>query len=337
MGGEATERSAGSINAVHSDPVPAFVLASNLGGGIRRHLDLAGSVIDITVHELPDPLPLLGKVQLARRLLRSAEAHVVVTHGVAAAVAARHRGRVLATTRHVEYWHGDPFFLDPRRRFPYRALARLGRPPELQVFTHEWLVPLYHDRRCDFEVLPNTVPLPELAPAASDGAAARTAVFLGRLSEEKGLGDLLAAWPPESAALGWRLDVHGTGPLQSARHPGTVTFRGDADNPMAVLSEADLVVIPSWTETGPYTACEAMAVGRPFLGTRTGDMPEFLASGCGWGVRPRRQDELRAALLEAQSAAPDVLAAMGQAGRRWLATNRPFGDWARAVERIYAP
>jgi hypothetical protein len=32
-----------------------------------------------------------------------------------------------------------------------------------------------------------------------------------------------------------------------------------------------------------------------------------------------------------------VLAAMGQAGRRWLATNRPFGDWARAVERIYAP
>jgi glycosyltransferase involved in cell wall biosynthesis len=293
-------------------------------------------VTDITVHELPDPLPLLGKVQLARSLLRSAEPHVVVTHGVAAAVAARHRGRVLGTMRHVEYWHGDPFFLDPRRRLPYRALARTGRPPELQVFTHEWLVPLYHDRRCDFEVLPNTVPLPKSAPAAPD-VAVRIAVFLGRLSEEKGLGDLLAAWPSECETTGWRLQVHGAGPLRCAPHPGTVTFCGDADDPVAVLSAAHLVVIPSWTETGPYTACEAMAVGRPFVGTRTGDMPEFLTSGCGWGVRPRRRDELRAALLEAQSAAPDVLAAMGQAGRRWLETNRPFAAWAHAVERIYAP
>lgn len=336
MGEEATERTASSIKPVRTDPSPAFVLASNLGGGIRRHLELVAAVTEIDVHELPDPLLLPVKVRLARRLLRSTGAGVVVTHGVAAAVAARHRGRRLADVRHVEHWHGDPFFLDPRRRVPYRALARLGRPPALQVFTHEWLVPLYHDPRSRFEILPNTVPLVERVgrPATKP---ARTAVFLGRLSREKGLGDLLAAWPLDSATRGWQLVVYGSGPLGSVHHPPGVTFCGDTDDPIAALAQADLVVIPSWTETGPYTACEAMAVGSPFIGTMTGDMPEFLASGCGWAISPRRPDELKRALLTAQSAPEGDLATRGEIGRQWLSEHRPFSGWAETVERIYRP
>jgi len=336
MGEEATQRPAGSIKPVRTDPSPALVIASNLGGGIRRHLDLVASVTEVDVHELPDPLPLAAKVRLARQLLRSTGAGLVVTHGVAAAVAARHRGRRLADVRHVEHWHGDPFFLDPRRRVPYRALARLGRAPALQVFTHQWLVPLYHDDRSRFETLPNTVPVVERVRRPVTEPL-RTAVFLGRLSEEKGLGDLLAAWPPDSVTRGWQLVVYGSGPLQGVHHPPGVTFCGDTDNPTAALTAAELVVIPSWTETGPYTACEAMAVGSPFVGTTTGDMPEFLASGCGWAVSPRRPDELRTALLTAQSAPVGDLTARGERGRQWLTEHRPFSGWAETVERIYRP
>jgi glycosyltransferase involved in cell wall biosynthesis len=311
------------------------VLASNLGGGIRRHLGLVTSVTPVDVRELPDPLPLPAKIRAGRLVLRSTGAPLVVTHGVAAAVAARHRGRRLAGVRHVEHWHGDPFYFDSRRGAAYRALARVGRAPDLQVFTHEWLVPLYHDRRSPFEVLPNTVP--EMSPMASPASnSSRTAVFMGRLSPEKGVVDLLAAWPRDSEVRGWSLDVHGSGPLESGRPPTGVTFRGEATDVMGVLAAADLVVIPSWTETGPYIACEAMSAGRPFIGTLTGDMREFLASGCGWAVPPRRPDLLGAALLAAQSLTREETGTMGERGRRWLAEHRPFAAWADAVERIYA-
>jgi len=316
--------------------VTTLVLASNLGGGISRHLGLVATSVPIDVHELSEDTSLLAKVRSARQLMRSSGPlpSRVVTHGVAAAVAARHRGRRLRTVEHVEHWHGDPFFLAPRRRLAYTTLARSGKAPALQVFTHEWLLPLYHDRRCRFEILPNTVPVQDVSAAPTTGTS-RTAVFLGRLSPEKGVADLLAAWPPDSEARGWALDLWGSGPLGEVPAPPGVTFRGAPTDPMAVLARADLVVIPSWTETGPYTACEAMALGRPFVGTATGDMPAFLTSGCGWSAPPRQPSGLRAALVEAQGASSDQLADKGAAGRSWLAQNRPFEAWTRAVREIY--
>ena len=151
------------------------------------------------------------------------------------------------------------------------------------------------------------------------------------------MADLLAAWPADSAERGWTLDVWGSGPLELAGTAPGVTFRGDPADPLAVLAQADLVVIPSWTETGPYTACEAMSLGRPFVGTLTGDMPEFLTSGCGWSAPPRQPDALRAALRDAQSATPEQLATRGAAGRAWLGQHRPFDAWADAVRGIYTP
>lgn len=314
-----------------------LVVASNLGGGIRRHLELVASVAAIDVHELREDTTLLAKVRSSRRLLpeTGASEPIAVTHGVGAAVAVRHRGRGRRGVRHVEHWHGDPFFLTPGRRVAYRALARAGLAPELQVFTHPWLVPIYHDSRSRFEILPNTVPL-QLQPATPRVAASRTAVFLGRLSREKGVEDLLQAWPGDSASRGWTLNVHGSGPSRPKTATPGVTFLGSPADPIDVLARADLVVIPSWTETGPYTACEAMSVGRPFVGSSTGDMPEFLTSGCGWEVPPRDPDRLRSVLIEAQSASPAELADRGQLGRTWLERKRPFEAWASAVERIYA-
>jgi glycosyltransferase involved in cell wall biosynthesis len=327
------------MRAVRDDPAEGttLVLASNLGGGIARHLALVGSVVSIDVHELPDRDPLPIKMRAARHLLRKTGARLVVTHGVAAAISVRHRGRRLAGVRHIEHWHGDPFFLAPRRRDAYRLLARAGRAPELQVFTHGWLAPLYSDRRSPVQVLSNTVPVTQRAPREPGGAdGQRRAVYLGRLSQEKGLVDLLTAWPEDSHARGWELDIYGSGPLADLPVPTGVTLHGEISDSLQVLLQADLVVVPSWIETGPYSAHEAMSAGAPFIGTRTGDMPELLASGCGWSVPRRSPEELRAALLVAQATPAAELAAMGERGRRWLADNRPFSAWATEVARIYS-
>lgn len=316
-----------------------LVLASNLGGGIRRHLDLVGSVVPLDVHELPETLSLPAKVRAARRVLTERRPDLVVTHGVAASVAVRHRGRRLRETRHLEVWHGDPFFLTPRRRVVYSVMARAGSAPTVQVLTHEWLRRRYADPRSAVEVLPNTVPLAEgRGPRVEPDPArpSRTAVYLGRLSEEKGVADLVAAWPADSADRGWQLDVYGDGPLSDAVAASGHHLRGETSDALGVLSAADVVVLPSWTESSPYTACEALSVGRPLVATRAGDLPELLGSGCGWAVPPRDRDGLRAALLEAQVAPPDELERRGDLGRSWLAEHRPFAAWAAAVRRLYS-
>lgn len=313
-----------------------IVLVSNLGGGIKRHLELAGAVMEIDVHELPGSESLLDKTRTARHKLSETGTLTVVTHGVAAAVAVRHRGRAHHGIRHIEFWHGDPFFLSTRRRLVYRALAGTGKSPDVQVFTHECLVPLYGSRSSDRQILSNTVPVPETTFGV-EGDTSRRAVYLGRLSPEKGLDDLLRAWPEDSSKRGWKLDVYGAGSAGGTAPPPGVTLHGETDDPLGVLAAAALVVIPSWTETGPYTACEAMSVGRPFIGTRTGDMPEFLRSGCGWEVPIRDPIALRRALLEAQSATTEELDNRGERGRCWLREARPFEQWARDIERIYSP
>lgn len=315
--------------------VSVVVLVSNLGGGIQKHLDLVSSVTPIDVHELTPAESLLAKTRTARGSLSRMAPNTVITHGVAAAVAARYRGRRNRGVRHVEFWHGDPFFLSPGRLPVYRALVSGGRTPDLQIFTHEWLVPLFSSKRADHRVLPNTVPVTGVGDEIKTAESCR-AVYVGRLSREKGIDDLMRAWPADSLDRGWTLDVYGDGPMIGKGIPRGVRFRGVTDDPLAVLRAAALVVIPSWTETGPYSAYEAMSVGRPFVGTSTGDMPELLRSGCGWEVPPRDIAALQSALVEAQSAPADELSARGELGRGWLRSTRPFEAWAKAVVEIYA-
>jgi glycosyltransferase involved in cell wall biosynthesis len=123
--------------------------------------------------------------------------------------------------------------------------------------------------------------------------------------------------------------------MAGVQRPPGVELRGQTRDPLGVLRDADLVVIPSWVETGPYTACEAMSLGVPFVGTATGDMPEFLSSGCGWLTPPRDQPALREVLGTALSSERRVLEEMGAKGRSWLTLHRPFARWAECIERIY--
>ena len=139
-----------------------LVAVSNHGGGIARHLALTRHVVDLEhspLLDLPETTALGTKVRRVRRELRSGDSSTVVTHGVAAGLSARLRGRGLRAVRHVEFWHGDPFFGSPRRRAAFRALAAAGRSPEVQVFTHEWLAGDYGDARSERIVLPNAVPV----------------------------------------------------------------------------------------------------------------------------------------------------------------------------------
>jgi glycosyltransferase involved in cell wall biosynthesis len=62
---------------------------------------------------------------------------------------------------------------------------------------------------------------------------------------------------------------------------GRVRFTGSVPNNRvpAILAEADVVVLPSYSEGLPLVLVEAMAAGLPCIGTRVGGIPEVIIDG----------------------------------------------------------
>jgi glycosyltransferase involved in cell wall biosynthesis len=111
------------------------------------------------------------------------------------------------------------------------------------------------------------------------------AVYVGRLSPEKGLDTLLHAW--ERLPAQCPLQIVGDGPERAAledqvrqRNILNVTFRGSLTRTetIAAMKEARFVVVPSvWYETFSMVIAEAMACGTPVVCSRLGAMKENVA------------------------------------------------------------
>jgi len=108
------------------------------------------------------------------------------------------------------------------------------------------------------------------------------AVFVGRLSPEKGLEGLLDAWNAVPAPL----SVVGEGPLRqwamarSAGRPIRVLGQLRAADVVASIKAVRLLVMPSiWYECFPRVLLEAYACGRPVVASRLGSMAEIVKDG----------------------------------------------------------
>ncbi len=176
-----------------------------------------------------------------------------------------------------------------------------------------------HVVRCgvdrDFLNSPST-PLPE-APQL---------VCVGRLSEQKGHAILIEA-AARLAAEGrsFKLVLVGDGPLRSAIETEISRFNlqdcveitGWASNDevrQSILASRALV-LPSFAEGLPVVIMEALALGRPVIGTYVAGIPELVEpSVCGWLVPAGSVTDLTAALRTVLELPVDRLAQMGAAG-----------------------
>ena len=100
------------------------------------------------------------------------------------------------------------------------------------------------------------------------------ALFVGRLSGEKGVQTLTDAWRelPEVPLL-----VAGQGPLEGMTWPASVTLLGNQprEHVNALMKDARVLIVPSvWYETGPLTILEAFACGLPVIVSDLGCMSE---------------------------------------------------------------
>jgi glycosyltransferase involved in cell wall biosynthesis len=151
-------------------------------------------------------------------------------------------------------------------------------------------------------------------------------LFAGRLAPEKGLGLLVEAWSRHPVGSLGTLRIAGDGPLRpvaeaAARARSDVVFLGPRDQAGVRAARRDSAVVlatSTWHDVLPTVILEALADGRPVLGTDLGGIP-YLVGDAGWTV-PASVDALADALPRARDGAAGLAA---PARRRYETTFTP--------------
>jgi glycosyltransferase involved in cell wall biosynthesis len=139
-------------------------------------------------------------------------------------------------------------------------------------------------------VKPNSSPDPGPPDPLGDGF-----LLLSRLVPEKGVQLLLDAWRRHPDGELGVLRIAGDGPLRplvtevaAARTDLEYLGPVDRDGVRSALRASSTLVIPSiWAEPLPTVIVEALAAGRPVLGTDLGGIPSIVGPA-GWCVPPER-------------------------------------------------
>lgn len=98
-------------------------------------------------------------------------------------------------------------------------------------------------------------------------------IYVGRLSEEKGLRFLINAWKKQSA---FSLDIVGSGPMEGWIRDNAsenITLHGNKSHSqvLEMVQEAICLIFPSiWNETFGLTIIEAFSVGTPVVASNLG-------------------------------------------------------------------
>ncbi|WP_205525340.1 glycosyltransferase [Novosphingobium sp. THN1] len=172
----------------------------------------------------------------------------------------------------------------------------------------EWLVNDLGVKPNRVDVLANGVPVPPYH--GRDHRAPRATVqllFLGNLLERKGVSDLIAALAALPAELPrWHLNFAGGGDLlryrEAVKNAGLedrVDFLGwvNQEGAQRLLSDADVMVLPSYHEGLPLVILEALGAGTPVIATSVGAIPQFVeAERDALIVAPGERTQLAAAL-----------------------------------------
>ncbi|WP_438030225.1 glycosyltransferase family 4 protein [Sorangium sp. So ce233] len=184
------------------------------------------------------------------------------------------------------------------------ALVALGAPEERAVLVRNGVDRALF-RPADRRAARRELGLPERG---------RVVTFVGHVSREKGIHELLRAFE----ALGGgaepvHLVVVGDGPERGAVEQASARRDGRdgrgrimaaGARPLAevarYLAATDLLALPSWAEGTPNVVLEALAAARPVVATSVGGIPDVVAPGrTGLLVPPRDAGALGRAIREA--------------------------------------
>lgn len=220
------------------------------------------------------PLFLASFSRAARKAATRAD--IVHAHWLVSALPALTTGRPFV----VQLWGTD---VELARRAPWIARMLLRRARLVLAPSESLAAAALELGAPDARVVPSGVEIPEAVGAPDDPPHV---LFVGRLSEEKGIEELL------EATEGIPRVIVGDGPLRD-RVPDAVGFVAPRELG-AYYERAAVVVCPSRREGYGVVAREAMAYGRPVVATAVGGLADAVEDGMtGLVVPPRDAPALR--------------------------------------------
>jgi glycosyltransferase involved in cell wall biosynthesis len=167
-------------------------------------------------------------------------------------------------------------------------------------------------------------------------------LFLGRLSPEKGLWQLLQGWRLLKAGTA-KLVIAGEGPERTrlenvCREHGlkNVEFRGyvSAKDQDALWQGARALIVPSiWEEPFGLVVLEAWAHGRPALVANRGGLPEIVTNSAA-RFNPDRPEEIAAILDRCHTNSRD-LHRMASEGLERLRQSYSQAVWLSKISEVY--
>ncbi|MBD2099689.1 glycosyltransferase family 4 protein [Leptolyngbya sp. FACHB-261] len=137
-------------------------------------------------------------------------------------------------------------------------------------------------------VLPNPAELPAQVPNRT-GVTKIKLIFCGRIGQRKGAFDLIRAFAqlPDELKQNSQLILAGDGEIEEGQQlaitlnvQNSITFLGwvNAETRDALLTEADVFILPSYNEGLPLALIEAMGWGLPVITTPVSGIPELVTS-----------------------------------------------------------
>jgi glycosyltransferase involved in cell wall biosynthesis len=301
---EAQKKLAALIQASQADIVHAHNVYHHLTPSIFKTVQQAGIPMVMTVHDLKIACP--AKLMLSHdgvcERCKGGRFHEVVKHRCLKGSLALSTVAMIETSLH--NWlgsyrkHVDRFIIPSQ--FHRNKLIEWGLPAEKTVY------------------LPNAIDLQGFQPRFEAG---QDFVFIGRVSEEKGLLTLVKA----VAKAGVKCTIVGTGPQEAelkaltAQTNAQVTFAGYQTG--AALHEyirnARALVLPSECyENAPMGILEAYGLGTPALGSNLGGIPELIHPGqTGLVAEAGNVDSFASALRQLQDMPDSQISDMGQHAR----------------------
>lgn len=182
-------------------------------------------------------------------------------------------------------------------------------------------------------------------------------VFVGRLSREKGIMELVQAWDnvqhrrapdarralllvagPDMTGHTWNAGPDARAFVDAQHLGGSVRFLGGGADIPRLLRAADLAIQPSHFEAQGLSAIEALASGVPVVAAAVGGLLDFIADGVNGCLVPPRDPHSLADALIALLDDPPARAALAQQARRSIASNyderEVFGRLAQLLCRL---
>ena len=190
-------------------------------------------------------------------------------------------------------------------------------------------------------VIANGVTLPALTSHNLPKDRELTALFLSRIHPVKGLLELVEAWR-RVRPDGWRVIIAGPNEgghqqkvetaICKVKLPDVFKFVGavEGERKHALFQQADLFMLPSFTENFGVAVAEALSYGIPVVTTRGTPWELIEKHKCGWWV-PLGVEHLAEAIREACALSDLERSEMGKRGRMLVEVNY---DWSQISKKM---